>query len=75
MVEHRRVGRHEGGMEMRQVGRAGGQLDLLGGVDQRGLEEHRTCDVLRRIGKMLAHEGIIIAKFVTEDDRSTIFLQ
>jgi hypothetical protein len=75
VVEHRGVDRNDHRMHLRQVGGPGGKLDGLGVVNERRLEHHAVGDVLARIGQMLAHEGIVEAELVSEDDRLTILAQ
>src|SRR5512136_739148 len=57
MIEHRGVYRDYYRMHLREVGSARSELDGLGVVDQRGLEQHAVGDVLAGIGQVLADEG------------------
>ena len=75
MVEHRRVDRDHHRMHLRQIGGAGRELDLLGVVDQRRLEQHAVGDVLAGVGQVLADEGVVEAELVGEDDRLAVFAQ
>ena len=75
MVEHRGVDRNDHRMHLRQIGGAGRELDGLGVVNERRQEHHAVGDVLAGIGQMLAHEGVVEAELVGEDDRLTILAQ
>ena len=75
MIEHGRIDRDHDRMHLREIGRAGGELDPRGVVDQRGVEQHAVGDVLAGVGQMLADEGIVEAEFVGEDDRLAVLAQ
>ena len=62
-------------MLLRQVAGAGAELDLLGGMDQRGEEQERVGDVLGPVGQVLADEHVVEAELVGEDDRLAVFPQ
>ena len=75
VVEHRRLRGQQRGVRLRKVAGAGGQLDGLGGVDQRGQEHHRVGDVLGRVGQVFADEHIVQAQAVGQDDGLAVFAQ
>ena len=75
MIEHRRVLGDQHRMHVREIAGAGGELDGLGVGDQRGVEDHAVGDVLGLVGEMLAHEGVIEAEPVGQDDGLAVLLQ
>ena len=62
-------------MLLRQIGGAGGELDVPGVADQRGQKQQAVGDVLGALGEVLADEGIVKAEFVGEDDGLAVFAQ
>src|SRR5262249_51701804 len=75
VVEHGGVDRDDYRMHLREVGGSSGELDGLGAVNECRLEHHAVGDVLARIGRWLADEGVIEPPLVREDDRLTILTQ
>ena len=75
MIEHRRVHRDHHRMHLREVGGAGRELDGLGVVNQRRQEQHAVGDVLAGVGQVLAHEGVMEAEPVGENDRLAVLAQ
>ena len=62
MIEHRRMGRDQHRVGLRQIGGAGRQLDRLGFVDQRRQKLKAVGDVLDGIGDVFAAKCIIKAE-------------
>jgi hypothetical protein len=57
------------------MARAGGELDAPGLGDQGRQEQHAVGDVLALVGQVLAHEGVVEAQAVGEDDGLAILAQ
>ena len=75
VVEHRGVRGDQHRMHLRQVGRAGRELDRLRVADERREEQHAARDVLGLLGQVLADERVVKAEPVREDDRLAVLLQ
>jgi len=62
-------------MRVRQVRRAGAELDRLRLAEQCGEEDETVGDVLLGIGEVLADEGVVEPQAIRQDDRLAILLQ
>ena len=62
-------------MAVREVRGAGTELDGFRLAEDGGEEDEAVGDVLFRIGKVLADEGVVVAQPIGEDHRLAILLQ
>ena len=75
VVEHGRLRGNQGGMRMREVGRARAQQDVLRAVNQRGHEQQTVGDVFRLVCEVFANEGIVKPELIRKDDGLAVFVQ
>ena len=75
VIEHGGLAGDQDRVLLRQVGGAGGELDLGGGRDQGRQERHAVGDILAAVGQVLAHEGAAEAQFVGQDDGLAVLLE
>ena len=75
MVEHGGMGRDQDRMHMREIGRPGCKLDLLGRMNQRRVEQHRVGDAFRFVGQMFTNERVMKPQFIAKNDRFTVLAQ
>src|SRR5688572_7684227 len=75
MIEHRGVRRDEHRMRLREVGRAGRELDRLRVADERREKEHAVGDVLRSLREVFTHERVVEAELVRENDGLTVLVK
>ena len=75
VVQHRGLRGDQDRMRVRQVGRAGAELDLPRVGNQARQKEHRVRDALGRIGDVLADVGLGVAQPVGKNDGLAVFLQ
>ncbi len=75
MIEHRRMRGEHGRMPLRNVGGAGGELNVLGVANQRGQEQHAAGDVFGDFGEMLADKRVVEPQLVGENDGFAVFGQ
>ena len=75
MVEHRRLRRDDRRMLDREAEDSGAELDLLGLLQQRGEEDERRGDRLRRRRDVFADPALPKAQLVGQDHRLAVLLQ
>jgi len=75
MIEHRRLHRDQHRVHVREVRGAGRELDPRRRRDQRGVEHHAVGDGLAGVGEVLAHESVVKAELVGEDDGLAVLLE
>ena len=75
VVQHRGLRGDQDRVGVRQVGRAGAELDLPRVGDQARQKQHGVRDALGRIGEVLADVGLGIAQPVGKYDGLAVFVQ
>ena len=75
VVQHRGLRGDQDRMGVRQIGRAGAELDLPRVGDQARLKQHGVRDALGRVGDVLSDVGLGVAQPVGKNDGLAVFLQ
>ena len=75
VVQHRGLRGDQDRVRVRQIGRAGAELDLPRVGDQARLEQHGVRDALGRVGDVLADVGLGVPQPVGKNDGLAVLLQ